>query len=54
MKVIHLSIKKNIETTNHFNTLLKLNTFSDALEFFPNEIRRNLLKENMSFKKQNK
>jgi hypothetical protein len=52
MKVIHLSIIKNIETTEHFNTLLKINNFRENLEFFPNEIRRNLLKETMRLKKQ--
>jgi hypothetical protein len=48
MKVIHLSIVKNIETTKHSNNLIKIDNFSENIEFFPNEIRRNLLKETKS------
>lgn len=52
MKVIHLSIIKNIETKNTFNALVKVNYFTEIFESFPNEIRRNLIKETMSLKKE--
>lgn len=51
MKVIHLSIIKNIETKNNFNALVKINNFCEIFETLPNEIRRNLIKETMSLKK---
>ena len=53
MKVIHLSIIKHIETQNNFNTLVKVNHFREIFETFPNEIRRNLIKETLSLKKEN-
>lgn len=53
MKVIHLAIIKNIETKNNFNALVKINNFSEIFETFPNEIRRNLIKETMRLKKKN-
>ena len=49
MKVIHISIIKNIETTTKINTVLKINNLNENILNFPNEIRRKLIKETMSF-----